>query len=134
MHCHDETARIFVPERPGLRTCLLILLHITIASYQHCHLFISCDKLSQKRNAKVVNYDNSICCASFFGWVYVHHFQKVIKALHFQKSFKCDHFLFSFGLVYHTAQNTTLSCSLVKIQESMENKLSISAISQTLIF
>ena len=23
-------------------------------------------KLSQKRNAKVVNYDNSVCCASFF--------------------------------------------------------------------
>ena len=26
-------------------------------------------KLSQKRNAKVVNYDNSVCCASFFALI-----------------------------------------------------------------
>ena len=90
-------------------------------------------KLCQKRNAKVVNYYKSVYCASFLLNLCTT-FSEGHIVLHFQKSFKCDHFLLIFGLVYHTAQNTTLSCSLVKIQESMENKLWISAVSHTLIF
>ena len=92
-------------------------------------------KLSQKRNAKVRNCGKSVYCASFFveciGYTT---FSEGHRASNFQKSFKCDHCLFIFGLVYHTAYFATLSCSLVKIQESMENKPWISAVSETLIF
>ena len=36
-------------------------------------------KRSQKRNAKIVNYDNSVSCASAFASVCVQHFQNVIE-------------------------------------------------------
>ena len=60
-------------------------------------------KLSQKRNAKVVNYDNSVCRAFFFLLSVCTTFSEGHRTLHFQKWFKSDHFLFAYGLVYHFA-------------------------------